>query len=78
MLISMLAWSLLDIILIIVAIVFFIKGINTFSKAKKIDDEEQVTEINKKGSKHIIISVILVPFIIFVSFVISIKFIIGI
>ncbi|WP_024614521.1 hypothetical protein [Clostridium sp. Ade.TY] len=78
MLISMLGFGLLDAILIVIMIIFFIKAIRTFNVSKRENDDEKVREINKKGSKYMLISVILVPFIIFISFIIAIKYIIGI
>ena len=78
MLISMLGFGVLDAILIIAMIIFFIKAIRTFSISKRETNDEKIREINKKGSRYMLISVILVPFVIFISFIISIRFIIGI
>lgn len=57
----------LNVIVIIVMITFFIKSISTF---KNIEDgnEEYMKEMNKKGSRYMIISVILVPVAIIISF----------
>lgn len=62
-------------IIIILMITFFIKSISTFKKAKKEDcDEDKLREINKKASRYMIISVILVPVFIFLSFKIIIEY----
>ena len=57
----------LNVIVIIVMITFFIKSINTFRNIKD-GKEEYVKEMNKKGSRYMIISVILVPVGIIISF----------
>ena len=57
----------LNVIVIIVMITFFIKSINTFRNIKD-GNEEYVKEMNKKGSRYMIISDILVPVAIIISF----------
>ena len=57
----------LNVIVIIVMITFFIKSINTFRNIKD-GNEEYVKEMNKKGSRYMTISVILVPVAIIISF----------
>lgn len=57
----------LNVIVIAAMITFFIKSISTFKDIKG-DNEEYVKEMNKKGSRYMIISVLLVPVAIIISF----------
>lgn len=57
----------LNVIVIAAMITFFIKSISTFKDIKD-DNEEYVKEMNKKGSRYMIISVLLVPIAIIISF----------
>lgn len=57
----------LNVIVIAAMITFFIKSISTFKDIKD-DNEEYVKEMNKKGSRYMIISVLLVPVAIIISF----------
>lgn len=66
---------LLNIIVVIVMIVTFIKAFGTFRKVGKIDNyESEVSEemqlTNKKGTRYLLISVLLVPVSIFLTLVI--------
>ncbi|GAA0069517.1 hypothetical protein UT300003_10400 [Clostridium sardiniense] len=57
----------LNVIVIVAMITFFIKSVSTFKDIKD-DNEEYVKEMNKKGSRYMIISVLLVPVAIVISF----------
>ncbi len=57
----------LNVIVIAAMITFFIKSVSTFKNIKD-DNEEYVKEMNKKGSRYMIISVLLVPVAIIISF----------
>ncbi|MGG7077295.1 hypothetical protein [Clostridium sardiniense] len=57
----------LNVIVIAAMITFFIKSVSTFKDIKD-DNEEYVKEMNKKGSRYMIISVLLVPVAIVISF----------
>lgn len=57
----------LNIIVIAAMITFFIKSISTFKNIKD-GNEEYVKEMNKKGSRYMIISVLLVPVAVIISF----------
>lgn len=57
----------LNVIVIVAMITFFIKSVGTFKDIKD-DNEEYVKEMNKKGSRYMIISVLLVPVAIVISF----------
>lgn len=57
----------LNVIVIAAMITFFIKSVGTFKDIKD-DNEEYVKEMNKKGSRYMIISVLLVPVAIVISF----------
>lgn len=57
----------LNVIVIAAMITFFIKSVGTFKNIKD-DNEEYVKEMNKKGSRYMIISVLLVPVAIVISF----------
>lgn len=62
-------------IVIIVMITFFIISIVTFKKAKNENcDEDKLREINKKASRYMILSVILVPIVILLSFKMIIEY----
>lgn len=57
----------LNVIVIAAMITFFIKSVGTFKDIKD-DNEEYIKEMNKKGSRYMIISVLLVPVAIVISF----------
>lgn len=57
----------LNVIVIAAMITFFIKSVSTFKDIKD-DNEEYVKEMNKKGSRYMIISVLLVPVAVIISF----------
>ncbi|MBM7835510.1 hypothetical protein [Clostridium sardiniense] len=57
----------LNVIVIAAMITFFIKSVSTFKDIKD-DNEDYVKEMNKKGSRYMIISVLLVPVAIVISF----------
>ncbi|MGL5649398.1 MAG: hypothetical protein ACRDDY_16270 [Clostridium sp.] len=57
---------LLDIIVVIMMIITFIKAFSTFKHVGKIDSydteiSDEMQEVNRKGTKYMLFSVILVP-----------------
>ena len=73
----MVALSILEIIIIILIITFFSKALGTFRKIKE-DDDESLKEMNKKGSRYMIVAVILIPIAVVIAFRIMAKMFIGI
>lgn len=73
----MVALSILEIIVIILVIIFFGKALETFRNIKE-DDDESLKEMNKKGSRYMIIAVILIPIALLIAFRIMAKMFIGI
>ncbi|MEG1001995.1 hypothetical protein [Clostridium sp.] len=54
-------------VVIIVIITFFIKAIKTFREIDENNDES-LKEMNKKGSRYMIIAVVLIPVALFILF----------
>ena len=52
---------------IVVIITFFIKAIKTFREIDENNDES-LKEMNKKGSRYMIIAVVLIPVALFILF----------
>ncbi|STA99754.1 hypothetical protein [Clostridium baratii] len=73
----MVALSILEIIVIILIITFFSKALGTFRKIKEYDDES-LKEMNKKGSRYMIVAVILIPIAILIAFRIMAKMFLNI
>ena len=73
----MVALSILEIIVIILIITFFSKALGTFRKIKE-DDDESLNEMNKKGSRYMIVAVILIPIAILIAFRIMAKMFLNI
>ncbi|MDU1854094.1 hypothetical protein [Clostridium baratii] len=74
----MVALSILEIIVIILIITFFSKALGTFRKIKEDDDDESLKEMNKKGSRYMIVAVILIPIAILIAFRIMAKMFLNI
>lgn len=73
----MVALSILEIIIIILIITFFSKALGTFRNIKE-DDDESLKEMNKKGSRYMIVAVILIPIAILIAFRIMAKMFLNI
>ncbi|WP_338586333.1 hypothetical protein QIT93_07680 [Clostridium baratii] len=59
--------SILEIVVIILIIIFFSKALGTFRNIKE-DDDKSLKEMNKKGSRYMIVAVVLIPIALIIAF----------
>lgn len=69
--------SILEIIVIILIITFFAKALGTFRGIQE-DDDKSLKEMNKKGSRYIIVAVILIPVALVIAFRVMAKMFLNI
>ncbi|CUP77934.1 hypothetical protein [Clostridium baratii] len=59
--------SILEIVVIILIIIFFSKALGAFRNIKE-DDDKSLKEMNKKGSRYMIVAVVLIPIALIIAF----------